>query len=158
MDEKLEQSYAGFWIRLVASFIDGILLIVITLPILYFTYGKAYFAVDAPAVMGYVDIIVSWFLPIVATLLFWIYRAGTPGKLILKLAVVDADTGKNLTVPQSIIRYITYIISALPLFLGYFWVAWDEKKQAWHDKLARSVVIMRMNESSSVESSTKFNA
>ena len=59
----------------------------------------------------------------------------------LKLAVVDAKTGSKLTLQQSIIRYIGYIISALPLFLGYLWVAFDPKKQALHDKLAGTVVI-----------------
>jgi len=158
MKEKLEKSFAGFWIRLIATLIDAIILAAISFPILYFTYGKAYLAEDAPVVMGYMDIIVTWILPMFATIIFWLYRAGTPGKLFLKLAVVDAVTGKNLTGSQSLIRYLAYIVSALPLFLGYVWVAWDEKKQAWHDKLARSVVIRRTNETKPVDSSTQFNA
>ena len=55
--------------------------------------------------------------------------------------VVDAGTGKTLSAGQSIGRYLAYFVSALPLGLGLFWVAWDEKKQGWDDKLAGTVVV-----------------
>jgi uncharacterized RDD family membrane protein YckC len=29
----------------------------------------------------------------------------------------------------------------LPLFIGLIWVAFDKKKQSWHDKLAGTVVV-----------------
>jgi uncharacterized RDD family membrane protein YckC len=158
MEETQEKSYAGFWIRLGASFIDGVILIAITWPILYFTYGDSYLSEDSPMIMGNVDILVSWVLPIMATILFWLYRAGTPGKLILKLAVVDAETGNNLSISQSVIRYLGYIVSALPLCLGYLWVAWDGKKQAWHDKMAGSVVIKKTGVKNPVEIISELNA
>jgi len=146
MDENQENLYAGFWVRLGASLIDCIILTAITLPILYLTYGDSYWSQSSPLIMGNVDILVSWILPVIGTILLWHYWSGTPGKLALKLAVVDAATGKNLTVSQSIIRYFAYFLSALPLGLGFIWVAWDKKKQAWHDKLAKSVVVKRINE------------
>jgi uncharacterized RDD family membrane protein YckC len=39
------------------------------------------------------------------------------------------------------VRYLGYFVSALPLGLGFFWVAWDKRKQGFHDKLAKTVVI-----------------
>ena len=33
------------------------------------------------------------------------------------------------------------IVSAIPLFLGYFWMLWDKEKQCWHDKIASDVVV-----------------
>jgi len=39
------------------------------------------------------------------------------------------------------LRYLGYYVSTIVLFLGFFWVAWDKKKQGWHDKMARTVVI-----------------
>jgi uncharacterized RDD family membrane protein YckC len=39
------------------------------------------------------------------------------------------------------VRYLAYFVSIIPLFLGVLWVAWDKKKQGWHDKLANTVVV-----------------
>jgi len=33
------------------------------------------------------------------------------------------------------------ILRKRPFFLGIFWVAFDKKKQGWHDKLAGTVVV-----------------
>jgi uncharacterized RDD family membrane protein YckC len=55
--------------------------------------------------------------------------------------VVDARTGNTLTVGQSIGRYLAYFVAMLPMFLGIIWVAFDPRKQGWHDKLAGTVVI-----------------
>jgi uncharacterized RDD family membrane protein YckC len=55
--------------------------------------------------------------------------------------VVDATTGNTLSVGQSIGRYLGYYVSMIPLFIGLIWVAFDKRKQGWHDKLAGTVVI-----------------
>jgi len=57
------------------------------------------------------------------------------------MKIVDAKTGLRPTLLQFIIRYIGYIPSALIFLLGLIWVVWDKKKQAWHDKMAGTVVI-----------------
>jgi uncharacterized RDD family membrane protein YckC len=107
-------------------------------------YGSQYWDSEE-FIMGIPDFIISWIFPFVATILFWIYKSATPGKMALKAKVVDANTGNLPTVKQSIIRYIGYYISLLPMGLGFFWVGWDKKKQAWHDKLAGTVVIRPVN-------------
>jgi len=76
---------------------------------------------------------------------FWIYKQATPGKMAVSARVVDAKTGNTLTVGQSIGRYLGYFVSAIPLGLGLIWVAFDPKKQGWHDKLAGTVVIRSKN-------------
>jgi uncharacterized RDD family membrane protein YckC len=63
----------------------------------------------------------------------------TPGKILLKLQVVGT-TGKRLTYGIAFLRWIGSIISSLPLFLGFLWVAFDSRKQGWHDKIAGTVV------------------
>ena len=138
------QEYVGFWARFGAAIIDSILLVAITFPLLYMIYGSQYWDSEE-FILGVPDFIISWIFPFVATVLFWIYKSATPGKMALKARVVDAKTGNTPTIQQSIIRYIGYYISLLPLGLGYFWVAWDKKKQAWHDKLAGTVVIRPIN-------------
>ncbi len=61
--------------------------------------------------------------------------------MAIRAKVVDAKTGGVPSVGQCIGRYFAYILSAIPLCLGYIWVAFDPKKQAWHDKLAETVVV-----------------
>jgi uncharacterized RDD family membrane protein YckC len=63
------------------------------------------------------------------------------GKSSLRLQVVDKDTGQPLGVWRGLLRTLFYIPSALILFLGFLSVIWDKDKQAWHDKVARSVVV-----------------
>lgn len=132
--------YVGFWVRFGASIIDSIILVMVTFPILFFIYGGEYFY-GGGADSGILDFIISYIFPLVATILFWLYKSATPGKIALLAKIVDAKTGNKPSVKQSIIRYLSYYLSLLPLGLGFLWIAWDAKKQGWHDKLAGTVVV-----------------
>lgn len=134
--------YAGFWVRVGASLIDTLLLLIITLPPLIAIYGWSYFDGETTGlVAGPADFLISWVFPAVAVILFWLRKQATPGKMAVSVRVVDAETGGPLTVGQSIGRYLAYFVSILPLFLGILWVAFDSRKQGWHDKLAGTVVV-----------------
>ncbi|WP_193162452.1 RDD family protein [Microbulbifer hainanensis] len=135
-----EYQYAGFWIRFGASLLDTLILLIFTLPLLAAIYGDYYWS-SASLIKGPADVLISYVFPFVATILFWIYKSATPGKMAVKARIVDARTGKAPTVQQSVIRYIGYIVSTIPLCLGFLWIAWDSKKQGWHDKMAGTVVI-----------------
>lgn len=71
---------------------------------------------------------------------FWTLVGYTPGKAILGLRVVKRN-GEKISFFRALVRFFSYWISAIPLFLGYFWVLWDSKRQAWHDKIAGTQVI-----------------
>ena len=88
--------YAGFWRRFWATLLDSLLLIAISFPILYSIYGADYFLSES-TYHGPADIIITYVFPLVATVLFWRYKSATPGKMALKLQVVDADTGNRLS-------------------------------------------------------------
>lgn len=134
--------YAGFWIRVVASLIDTVLVLIITFPLVYAVYGKDYFDPEATGlVTGPADFLITWVLPAVAVILFWLSRQATPGKMALSLRIVDADSGGALSMRQCVVRYLGYFVSSIPLCLGLIWVAFDRRKQGWHDKLAHTVVI-----------------
>lgn len=135
-----DREYAGFWIRTGASIIDTILILAIIWPILAAIYGADYWSGDS-FVNGVWDVLFGYILPAVAVILFWIYRSATPGKMLLRLTIVDAKTGAKPSTGQFIVRYLGYYVSAIPLFLGLVWVAIDKRKQGWHDKLAGTVVI-----------------
>ncbi|MEJ5169036.1 MAG: RDD family protein [Arcobacteraceae bacterium] len=132
--------YAGFWIRVGASFIDGLLFAIFTLPLTMIVYGDALWESES-MILGPADFLINYVLPAVVVVLFWLYKSATPGKMIFKLKVVDATTGNVLTVGQAIGRYLAYFLASIPLLLGIIWIAFDKKKQGWHDKLAKTVVI-----------------
>jgi uncharacterized RDD family membrane protein YckC len=140
MDEE-ELEYAGFWVRVGASIIDTILILILTMPILYSIYGADYFDVNSGLIAGVADLLISWLLPAVAVVLFWIYRQATPGKMAYGLRIVDARTGEPPSIGQNILRYISYYPSIIVFGLGFIWVAFDRRKQAWHDRIAKTVVI-----------------
>lgn len=73
--------------------------------------------------------------------LCWILFQGTPGKLLLGLQLIDARSGRAPSVRQVLLRLLGYGLSALPLGLGFLWMAWDKQGQAWHDKLAGTAVV-----------------
>jgi uncharacterized RDD family membrane protein YckC len=133
--------YAGFWVRVGASVIDSLLVMCLIYPVLVWVYGWAYFDRPMLAPTGLTDFLVSYVLPAAAIIAFWISRQATPGKMALQLRVVDAKTGGTLTIGQSLIRYVGYYVSAIPMFIGFIWIAFDPRKQGWHDKLASTVVI-----------------
>jgi hypothetical protein len=57
--------YAGFWYRVGAALVDGILLAIIIYPILFYIYGEAYIAPDQPLVHGPADFFLNWIFPAV---------------------------------------------------------------------------------------------
>ena len=78
----------------------------------------------------------------IAVLLFWAERQGTPGKLVLGLTIVDAETGQTPRLGRLVLRYLGYLLSTIPLGLGYFWMLWDDRRQTWHDKLGGTLVVV----------------
>lgn len=139
-----EFEYAGFWIRTGAAIIDTILIILITFPMLISIYGWAYFDDEQKGfIAGPADFLISWVAPAIAVIIFWIYKQATPGKMAISAKIVDAQTGNAASPTQLIGRYLAYYLSTIPLGLGFIWVAFDERKQGWHDKLAGTVVVRK---------------
>ena len=145
MSNKYE--YAGFWIRVGASIIDNIILMVALIPLtMIFGGGKTTASMNGFSSFQFMST-TDWFWQL-AILIFcifcWIKFAGTPGKRLLRLKVLDEKTGENITIGQGIIRYIGYFPAILVFFIGLIWVAFDAKKQGWHDKMARTVVVKEL--------------
>jgi len=91
-------------------------------------------------------LVILYFL--VLSLLWGMYFVGftvacgqTPGKRILGLHVVD-ENGAPVDWDAASIRFlIGYPVSLLPLGLGFYWALVDKNNQAWHDKIAGTLVI-----------------
>ncbi len=132
--------YSGFWIRVLASLIDTAWLLLLTLALGWMIYGAIYFQ-STRITEGYADLFITYVLPLILTILFWYYKAATPGKMILGMKIVDAETLGKVSTGRLFVRYLGYYVSALVLGLGFIWIAWDRRKQGWHDKIARTLVI-----------------
>jgi uncharacterized RDD family membrane protein YckC len=148
--------YVGFWERLGASIIDSVLAMLVVAPLWWWAYGKEFLSELATSyapstallssqslelARGPVDVLLSYVFPAIAVVVFWITRQATPGKMLLGMRIVDAKTGGPLSTGQAIGRYLGYYLSIFGLFLGFIWVAFDARKQGWHDKLAGTVVV-----------------
>lgn len=139
-------SYAGFWRRLLAFFIDYLLLTALLAPLLFLVYGRGYFLWLAEVdglfeIYGVADLLLSKLLPFLLLVMLWRRLGATPGKILLDCRVVDAQTLEALSLRSAIIRAAGYILSALPVYLGFLWMAIDKRKQGLHDKLAGTLVM-----------------
>ena len=132
--------YAGFWIRVGAHIVDAIIIFAVSLPIAFLLFGTAQPPAEPTPETLMVDLMM-WAAIAIAVILFWRLRGATPGKMLCGIRIVDAASLKPLSTGQCIGRYFAYIVSALPLLLGYLWVAIDGRKQGFHDKLAGTVVV-----------------
>ena len=132
--------YGGFWRRAGASLIDTILILLVTSPILFALYGDNYYT-SQNILHGPADFIISYLFPAIASIAFWVYKSATPGKMVLGLKIVDAESAGPCSTGQLIGRYLGYYVSILVVGLGFIWVAFDKRKQGWHDKLAGTLVV-----------------
>lgn len=66
----------------------------------------------------------------------------TVGKKLLKIKVISDETGQKLNFMQAFLReFVGKFVSALVFGIGYLWMIWDPKKQTWHDKIVKSLVV-----------------
>jgi uncharacterized RDD family membrane protein YckC len=70
-------------------------------------------------------------------------RAGqTIGKRLVGIRIIR-ENGEPVGFVNVLLRhYVGYTLSALGGFLGFIWVVWDPKHQGWHDKIARTIVVL----------------
>ena len=125
--------YAGFWQRAAALVIDALIAVVILVPLMIVVFGMR------RAGLGWE--LLALVTVAVAVIAFWRYCGATPGKLALGVKIVDANTGLPPSNARLVVRFLAYFVSAFPLYLGFLWAAVDRRKQGWHDKIARTVVI-----------------
>jgi len=133
---------AGFWRRLCAWLLDGVLAWSCCLCAL----------LVHKAVTGHAE---PWNEPLTPALLtsaaalFFLlgrcldaWMGGTPGKFLMGCQVIDARSGGRLHCRQSLWRGMALLLAALPAGLGVFLIGWDRNRQGLHDKLAGSLVTM----------------
>ena len=137
-EPAVEVEYVGFWPRFGAFLIDSLAVMFLVTPLMVWYFGDGWAYAD-----GTKAFVINWVLPGAATLLFWHFKSATPGKMVISAVIVDARTFEPPTTGQLVGRYLGYYVSIFGLFLGFLWIAFDPRKQGWHDKMASTVVIRR---------------
>jgi len=137
-----ERRYGGFWIRFLATLIDGIILSIIGSLV-----GGNQVVNYQQAADGMYSANVNFFgwyslIPIAYVIGFWIWKSATPGKMALGLKIID-EQGNNLTPVTAIIRYLGYILSGIILGIGYLMIAFTKNKRGLHDMIAKTYVIRK---------------
>jgi uncharacterized RDD family membrane protein YckC len=149
MSQDLEGHYAGFVSRLIAYFLDGIVIIVSLgatawLIQMALSVLRLQSVVDLPVLSDSGQFVLTSttaaIIVIFYRIFFWSVAGQTPGLKFMGLRVVTLD-GKHLSLKRAALRMVGYVISTVPLYLGFAWVLIDDRRQGWHDKLARTCVI-----------------
>jgi uncharacterized RDD family membrane protein YckC len=112
---------AGFWIRMLALLIDA-LLIGVLMGILHHVFNMELVML---AVYGAI---------------MWKLRGSTIGGIVFDLQVVRLD-GRPIDWETAIVRALGCFLSLVVAGLGFFWIAFDPGRQAWHDKIAGTAVV-----------------
>jgi uncharacterized RDD family membrane protein YckC len=129
---------AGFWIRFGAFLLDYL---IYGIPAVIVFFVAAAIS-DTLGTVAYILLIIGYFA------YFTYFEGGptgaTPGKRICGIRVYDFRGGPGpIGYGRGFIRQIMKQVSAIPIYLGYFWMLWDREKQTWHDKVAGDVVVPR---------------
>jgi len=74
---------------------------------------------------------------------FWHFYSATPMKMLFGMTIVDAKTFEKPTTKQFILRFIGYIVSAIPLGFGFVWVEMNKKRKGWHDIISGTTVVYK---------------
>jgi uncharacterized RDD family membrane protein YckC len=133
---------AGFGLRYGAWMFDFLITLI---AIMVFTFAVT--AASRRSVVGSnTDLSIVAGLTLVLFVLNFVVMAGiggqTAGMRILGIFIVRVD-GTPFTMKQAALRHlIGYPLSTLSFFLGFLWMLWDPRQQGWHDKLARTIVVI----------------
>jgi uncharacterized RDD family membrane protein YckC len=153
------RGYAGFWIRFLAIFIDGIIVGIIFAPLWFFFFGASFLGMLGAANAGAhhpragAQAIMPFFalVPMIGLggmVINWLYEAwltsspkqGTLGKMALGLKVVDTN-GNRLSFLHATGRHFAKMINGFTFNIGYMMAGFTARKQGLHDLIAGTYVI-----------------
>ena len=139
--------YAGFLRRLLAFGLDNMLLSMVSTVLIILLFGfEQLQQLQSGNFSSFTDwrpLLINQLIPALWVIGFWATWMATPGKLLMDCQVVDAKTLGKPPLGKLAIRYLAYIVSAIPLGLGFLWILFDKHNRGWHDMLSGTLVIMQ---------------
>jgi uncharacterized RDD family membrane protein YckC len=156
IDPVLNQPLAPWWKRLVAIIIDFVILDLAVFVIVLAIAAAAarHAATTNPQPASRSALLGAYFafslLAAIPGAFYFAFMNGsrrgqTVGKMALGIAVRDARTGGPVGFGRALGRYLIAVVFRVALYIPYFLDSlaplWDARRQAWHDKVAHSVVV-----------------
>jgi len=143
--------YAGFLRRAFAFFIDIFLIIgiyILFFATLIFHLPALLLLLSGQKDFYFVKMILLYivgtlpFLYIIYFTFFHGFNGSSPGKALFKIKLVTIS-GEEIGYLKALIRSLASFISALSLFAGYFAMFFDERKRTWHDRIAKTMAVVK---------------
>jgi uncharacterized RDD family membrane protein YckC len=143
--------YAGFWIRVGAKLIDGVVMMIVIIPVFILVFGSVFMAAfknpgGAPPDISPGLIAIYYFVAIAFPAIYNTFCVGkwgaTPGKMAVKLKIVRAD-GSAISYKRSLGRHFAEMLSGMILYIGYIMIGFDDEKRSLHDRICDTRVIKR---------------
>lgn len=139
--------YGGFWLRVVAYIIDGVLL-TIALGIVGQILGISFIPADPARVDPFEAMSQMGSFQAIGLVVNWLYfalmessaRGATVGKMAVGLRVVD-EHGQRISFLRATGRFFAKLISTMILLIGYLMVAFTDRKRGLHDIMAGTLVV-----------------
>jgi len=146
--------YAGFLIRFVAYLIDSIIIGIIggilMMPAMVLYFAAIFLSSSDDSNIAFLLIAVIFMLltvlieiVVVALYYAWFESSrymGTPGKILLKLKVTDAN-GNRISLVTALLRFILKTILNNFFWIGSLFILFSDKKQGIYDLLLNTYVI-----------------
>ena len=144
---------AGFWIRAAAAFVDALIAGALQGIIVFLFAGLLGLLLHGFDSDSLLMLCLAWLLSASISVIYYVfftaYGGQTPGKMALRIKVVRTDSS-SLTLGRAFYREtLCKFVSGIILGIGYLMVAFDEKKQGLHDRMADTYVVrldMKSNE------------
>jgi len=150
--------YAGWWQRVGAVIIDGIISVAFFIPaFVIFAVGPS--EVDTCTINGEFGLcevptsgtlgigVLAYVAGIIAFLVLYCRRVGKKGQSwgmgATGYQIVDERTGEFIGTGRAVGRYFARILSALPCYLGFLWPIWDAENRTFHDMIVRTRAVKK---------------
>ncbi len=141
--EKFEReniTLAPFFKRFIAYFIDEILVSFLFVMIYLGSIEESKSVEDTISMINGLVLYIMILKVIYQAFFVYMYGA-TLGKIFMKIRVVSIHDIENPSLIYSLNRATVRILSEAVFYLGFVWALMNPKRETWHDKVAKTLVV-----------------
>jgi uncharacterized RDD family membrane protein YckC len=132
--------FASWGQRVVAAILDSVFAFLLFIPVLILSAVAGAISEALGVLIGLLG-----YLALIGLSFYFQYLTGkrgqSPGKQVVGIQVVHANTGQFIGGGMGIVRNFAHVIDAIPCYAGFFFPLFDSKKQTLADKVMTTVVV-----------------